>query len=36
MGIKIGASPSSWGIWFADDPLQLPWQRFLDEVVTAG
>jgi inosose dehydratase len=23
-------------VWFADDPQQTPWQRFLDEVATAG
>jgi inosose dehydratase len=33
---KIGVSPSSWGIWFADDPLQMPWQRVLDETALAG
>ena len=36
MSIKLGAAPSSWGIWFAEDPLQMSWQRFLDEVVMAG
>ncbi len=36
MKVQIGTSPDSWGIWFADDPLQTPWQRFLDEVVEAG
>lgn len=35
MGIRVGNTPSSWGIWFADDPLQVPWQRFLDEVSRA-
>lgn len=35
MSIRVGNTPSSWGIWFADDPLQLPWQRFLDEVARA-
>ena len=29
-------SPDSWGVWFADDPQQIPWQRFLDEVAEAG
>ncbi|MHA7157927.1 sugar phosphate isomerase/epimerase family protein [Glutamicibacter endophyticus] len=32
----IGTAPDSWGVWFADDEKQTPWQRFLDEVVEAG
>lgn len=36
MAIRVGNTPSSWGIWFADDPLQTPWGRFLDEVAQAG
>lgn len=36
MSIKIGTAPSSWGIWFDRDPLQMPWQRVLDEMVLAG
>jgi inosose dehydratase len=35
-GLRIGTAPDSWGVWFADDPRQIPWQRFLDEVVAAG
>ena len=27
----IGTAPDSWGVWFADDPKQTPWERFLDE-----
>jgi inosose dehydratase len=34
--IRIGTAPDSWGVWFADDPVQIPWRRFLDEVVAAG
>jgi len=34
--IRLGTAPDSWGVWFADDPAQLPWQRFLDEVSAAG
>ncbi|GAA4964836.1 sugar phosphate isomerase/epimerase [Kineococcus glutinatus] len=34
--LTIGTAPDSWGVWFADDPQQTPWERFLDEVVTAG
>ena len=36
MNVKVGTNPDSWGVWFADDPRQIPWQRFLDEVVEAG
>jgi inosose dehydratase len=35
-GLRIGTAPDSWGVWFADDPTQVPWRRFLDEVVAAG
>ncbi|MET7549767.1 sugar phosphate isomerase/epimerase [Streptomyces sp. NPDC005479] len=34
--IRIGSAPDSWGVWFPDDPQQVPWQRFLDEVSEAG
>ncbi|MFI9200254.1 sugar phosphate isomerase/epimerase family protein [Streptomyces sp. NPDC053048] len=34
--IRIGSAPDSWGVWFADDPAQVPWRRFLDEVAEAG
>jgi inosose dehydratase len=34
--VTIGTAPDSWGVWFADDPLQTPATRFLDEVVDAG
>ena len=33
---KIGSAPDSWGVWYADDPQQTPWERFLDEVAEAG
>ncbi|MET4059547.1 inosose dehydratase [Arthrobacter sp. UYP6] len=32
----IGTAPDSWGVWFAEDPRQTPWQRFLDEAAEAG
>jgi inosose dehydratase len=35
MNVKIGTAPDSWGVWFPDDPKQIPWRRFLDEVVEA-
>jgi inosose dehydratase len=34
--VDIGTAPDSWGVWFADDPQQTPWARFLDEVAEAG
>jgi len=35
MPIHIGTAPDSWGVWFPADSKQIPWQRFLDEVVMA-
>lgn len=35
-GLRIGTAPDSWGVWFSDDPKQVPWDRFLDEVVASG
>jgi inosose dehydratase len=34
--VDIGTAPDSWGVWFADDPQQTSWTRFLDEVTAAG
>ena len=34
--LQLGSCPDSWGVWFADDPRQTPWTRFLDEMVAAG
>jgi inosose dehydratase len=34
--LRLGSCPDSWGVWFADDPRQTPWQRFLDELAAAG
>lgn len=36
MSIRVGTAPDSWGVWFADDPQQTPYGRFLDEVVASG
>ena len=36
MNVKVGSCPDSWGVWFPDDPKQIPWNRFLDEVAEAG
>jgi inosose dehydratase len=34
--LLLGSCPDSWGVWFADDPLQTPWERFLDELSGVG
>ncbi len=34
--IRLGTAPDSWGVWFPDDPQQVPWNRFLDEAAEAG
>ena len=34
--LRIGNCPDSWGVWFPDNPNQIPWERFLDEVAEAG
>jgi inosose dehydratase len=34
--LSLGTCPDSWGVWFADDPRQTPWHRFLDEVAEVG
>ena len=34
--LQLGSCPDSWGVWFADDPKQTPWQRFLDELAGVG
>lgn len=33
--VKVGTAPDNWGVWFPSDPRQIPWNRFLDEVVEA-
>jgi inosose dehydratase len=34
--LRLGTAPDSWGVWFPDEPSQVPWHRFLDEAVAAG
>ena len=34
--LRLGTCPDSWGVWFAEDSLQTPWERFLDEVAEVG
>ena len=36
MNVRIGSAPDSWGVQFPSDPKQIPWQRYLDELVEAG
>ena len=36
MGMKIGNSPESWGVFGPIDPTQVPWDRCLDEIAEAG
>ena len=34
--LHLGTAPDSWGVWFPDNPKQVPWQQFLDEAAAAG
>lgn len=34
--MKLATAPDAWGVWYADDPKQTPWTRYLDEVRDAG
>jgi inosose dehydratase len=35
--LHLGTAPDSWGVWMpSGDPLQTPWQRYLDEAQQAG
>jgi inosose dehydratase len=35
--LHLGTAPDSWGVWMpSGDPLQTPWERYLDEVREAG
>jgi inosose dehydratase len=34
--LRLGTAPDSWGVWFPDDPQQVPWHRFLDEAAASG
>jgi inosose dehydratase len=36
MAIRVGNAPCSWGIDYADEPGNLPWERCLDEVRASG
>lgn len=34
--MKLATAPDAWGVWYAEDPRQTPWERYLDEVRDAG
>jgi inosose dehydratase len=34
--LQLGTAPDSWGVWFPEDPHQVPWHQFLDEAAAAG
>ena len=34
--LTLGTAPDSWGVWFANDPQQVGWRQYLDEVANAG
>jgi inosose dehydratase len=34
--LRLGTAPDSWGVWFPEDPHQVGWQQYLDEVARAG
>jgi inosose dehydratase len=34
--LQLGTAPDSWGVWFPEDPHQVSWQQYLDEVAKAG
>ncbi|HET6483773.1 MAG TPA: 2-keto-myo-inositol dehydratase, partial [Actinoplanes sp.] len=34
--LRLGSCPDSWGVWYANDLRQTPWDRFLDEMVASG
>jgi inosose dehydratase len=34
--LRLGSAPDSWGVWFSEDPRQLPYTQFLDELAESG
>src|SRR3712207_688943 len=34
--LTLATAPDSWGVWFPEDPHQVGWQQYLDEVAAAG
>ena len=34
--LRLGTAPDSWGVWFAQDPHQVTWDVYLDEIARVG
>ncbi len=34
--LALGVCPDQWGVWFPDDPKQIPWRTALAEMAEAG
>jgi inosose dehydratase len=34
--LRLGIAPDSWGVWFPDDPHQVTWRQYLEEIARAG
>jgi inosose dehydratase len=34
--LTVGVCPDQWGVWFPDDPKQIPWPKALAEMEQAG
>ena len=34
--LTVGVCPDQWGVWFPEDPKQIPWEKALDEMAEAG
>jgi inosose dehydratase len=34
--LRLGTAPDSWGVWFAEDPHQVTWDVYLDEIAAVG
>ena len=34
--LTLGTAPDSWGVWFPEDPHQVSWRQYLDELPKAG
>src|SRR3954447_14303882 len=34
--LQLGIAPDSWGVWFPEDPHQVTWRQYLDEIARAA
>ena len=34
--LTLGTAPDSWGVWFPNDPQQVTWDVYLDEIARVG